>query len=99
MKKEMFRRPTRMVHRLGELEDDQGPFSSGSFDGGIPRSLSKRRSPPLQIQTHGEHRFVEPLSPVVKGNAGVKAKLNGPAPDVPDMLAQAIPAGTKKRKA
>lgn len=98
MKKEMFRRPTRMVHRFGELEGE-GPLDGQRFDAEIPRSPRVRSSPALSIKRQGEHRWVDPMSPVVKPGGVKRASLNGPAPDVPDMLAQPIPASTKKRRA
>jgi len=94
LKREFFRRPARMTHRF---DGDDAPFTSREFDDATPRTLRNRRSPPLEVQAHGEHVWIEPQSPVVTP-AGRKTSINGPSPDVPDAIAQPIPAGTKKRK-
>lgn len=97
MKRDIFRRGTRMTHRFGECENDEPFMPLATFDPKFPTGVTARRgSPPLNIQTHGEHRYTPIMSPVVKPGGGV-ASLNGPAPDEVDRVEMAIPANTKKR--
>lgn len=98
MKKEWFRRGTRMVHRFQQCEAYGDYLDNATFDLGAPISPSQRHSKSLTVQRFGEYRYLDPLSPVVSSKTGREASLNGPAPDVADPVAQTIPVGTVKRK-
>jgi len=101
MKREIFRRGVRMQHPFGELESRSDPLGSQSFDPRFPKSvqnLSRRgASPPLSVQTHGQHDYRPDSSPVCKPGRGV-ASANGPSPDVAMDVAMPVPIGTTRRK-
>lgn len=94
LKREIFRRGTRMVHRFG-FQHTQDPFESQAFDADIPISPSKLSSRSLQMSKDGEYRYYEPQSPISK--PGGLARLNGPARDNSDPIAQTVPMGTIER--
>lgn len=96
MKRDIFRRGTRMTHRFGPTENDEPFMPLATFDPGIPLEPKKQHSKPLTMQQHGEYRYTPILSPIVKPN-GTLASLNGPAPDVVDCVEMQVPASTKKR--
>lgn len=98
LKREIFRRATRMVHRFGDDLSPSDPVGGRSFDPGFPVSPSQRSSRALEVQRDGEYRYCDPQSPVVSTKTGRTASLNGPAPDLSDAIAQTIPPGTVKRK-
>jgi hypothetical protein len=97
LKKEIFRRGTRMVHRFDSATGEGDPLGQSTFDPGFPIGVKAGGgSRALTMHKDGEHRYDQPLSPIVKYKGG-KANLNGPAPDNSDMPAQTIPLGTVKR--
>lgn len=97
MKREIFRRGVRMVHTFGTLEQRSDPLGSGTFEPRFPMRPNELSSPPLEIHTHGEYRYREAPSAIVKPN-GTTASLSGPAPDMPEMFAIPVPVSTRKRK-
>ena len=98
MKKEIFRRPTRMVHPFGETERINDPMGSQSFDFTPPIFPRQRGADGVNIKNHGLHDVFSPSrSPITKPSGGL-ASLGGPAPDWAEACAAPIPASTKKRK-
>jgi hypothetical protein len=96
VKREIFRRGVRMTHRFGELEGQNDPLGSGTFDPKFPERMDTLSSKPLESCSLGEHQFREATSPVCKPNGGC-ASINGPAPDYAEMLARPFPVGSKRR--
>lgn len=97
LKREIFRRGTRMTHRFGP-NTSPDPFDSSSFDPGFPIAPNVRHSKSLEVQREGEYRFLDPQSPVVSTKTGRAASTNGPAPDLSDPIAQTVPSNTVKRR-
>jgi hypothetical protein len=92
-----------MQHQFGSLEDVNGPFfGPGTFDPKfeqarrVDRLSAQAATPPLEVSDHGEHFYAPERSAVVKPS-GAHASLNGPSPDVPEMIARPIPVGTRRR--
>jgi hypothetical protein len=100
VKKDWFRRGVRMQHPFGDLEGRSDPWGTRTFEESWPKrvdDLSKQAAgKPLEIQQYGEHQYREAPSPVCKP-AGGYASLNGPAPDLPQIIGTPIPVGTKRR--
>lgn len=96
MKRDIFSRPARFVHKFGELETRSDPIEVNTFKFPTP-TFPQRKSPQLHVQQHGEHSYRPESSPVCKANGGY-ATLNGPAPDKAEELGRPIPVGTKRRK-
>lgn len=97
LKREMFLRGVRMTHRFGSNDD---PFQNGEyFDAPYPngiRSVNMNGRGGFNGKRNGLAVYTEPFSGVDKAKGG-KASLSGPKPDRPDMIAEAIPTGTRKR--
>jgi hypothetical protein len=104
MKRDIFRRSTRMQHYFGELETRNDPLMgpSDSFDPKFPivhNNMDNRRnnSGPLEIQRFGRHDMGSPSrSGVCKPSGGV-ASLDGPEPDQAENAAAPLPASTQMR--
>lgn len=96
MKKDIFSRPARFVHKFGELETRSDPLEVNTFDF-KPPVFPKRGSPALEVHQHGEAYYRKEPSPVQKPD-GTLATLNGPAVDYAEAAARPIPTGTKRRK-
>lgn len=97
MKSDMFSPQVRMTHRYGEAEKMDDPLGGRTFDYKAPTPGESLRSGPLTVQTHGEHRYQQPMSPVEKFRGGC-ASISGPAPDLPSAVAFVVPASTKARR-
>lgn len=103
MKRDVFKRGTRMTHKFGETEDINDPVQRNTFpffeDQKCvrPERLSEFGHS-CEVQDYGEHEMFNPArSPVQKPN-GQFASNNGPAPDMAEGIAAPIPFSTKKRK-
>ena len=97
MKRDIFRRPTRMVHPFGEIERINDPRGENSFEFKAPMPGRNRRTGPLTIQQHGDHDVFSPSrSPICKPGGGT-ASLAGPKPDWAEAIAAPIPPSTKRR--
>lgn len=98
LKREMFLRGVRMVHRFGDPDDQNVMGQSEYFDFKGPKlpKSDKMPSQRLNIQSHGLHAWTRPQSGVTKARGG-KASLSGPALDVADAMAETAPTSTKKR--
>lgn len=100
MKREIFRRGVRMQHQFGDLEGRNDPLGQGTFDPRFPERVSDLSkagaSRPLEVQREGERFYRDSPSPVCKPGGGY-ASLNGPAPDLPQVLAMPMPVGSKRR--
>lgn len=100
MKRDIFRRGVRMQHKFGDLEQHDDMLNIGTFDMPMPRrvdDLSKRAAGrPCEVQTDGQHFYRPEPSPVCKPSGGY-ATLNGPTPDLPQMVGMPVPVGTKRR--
>lgn len=101
LKREVFLRPTRMVHRFGERDDPLMPFSDQqTFDMGYvdyPKSKNRPQAGPFNSKTKGLHVNVEPFSGVDKHRGG-KASFSGPNPDWPDVYGNPVPVSTEMRR-
>jgi hypothetical protein len=101
IKREIFKRPTRMVHRFDEnastsnADPIMGPGET--FDARFPLPGRERRSPPLSAQTHGQHEMFNPNRSPIQKPAGRAADFNGPEPDYAEQIAAPIHPSTKKR--
>lgn len=99
LKKEMFLRGVRMVHRFGDPDDQNvmGQSEYFEFNGPQPPLSSRNRaSQAPDIQKNGLHVQTKPQSAVTKFRGG-RASLSGPTLDVADSMAQTAPTSTKKR--
>lgn len=98
LKKEMFARGCRFQHRFGDKDDPymDGQYFNAPYPSGVKTS-SKNGAGAFYGKKRGLQVWTEPLSPVDKFRGG-KASLSGPREDVPDMIAERVPAGTAKRK-
>lgn len=99
MKRDMFKRPTRMVHHFGATEKINDPLGANTFDYKPPMAGSNMpgSSPGFSVQSKGVHDMFSPVrSPVQKPN-GKFASINGPEPDYTEQIAAPIPVSTKKR--
>lgn len=96
MKKDLFRRNTRMTHRFGKAEHDD-PLGDQTFNPQFPKGVTDGGSKPLTVKAHGQHRYCPDLSGVISPT-GHKASLNGPAPDYADEVTAMVPANSKRRK-
>jgi hypothetical protein len=98
MKRDIFRRGVRMQHQFGTLEQVNDPWGTQTWEEEWPKRVDRLsgfgRS--MEISQHGERFYAPERSAVVKP-AGGHASLNGPAPDVPELIARPIPVGTKRR--
>lgn len=99
MKRDVFRRPQRMVFKFGETERANDPLGSASFDFAGKHMLmpGQGRSAPSTVQKDGEHQWSPPRSPIQKPS-GRMASICGPSPDVANVIAYQVPDSTKKRK-
>jgi len=97
MKRDFFQRPTRMVHKFGELERINDPLGAHTFD--PPKHLfpGQLSSPSMEIQQYGEHDTFAPARSGVSKPNGRLANTTGPAPDWAQAIAAPIPVSTKKR--
>lgn len=97
LKREIFLRPNRMVHRFGESDD---PLSSSEyFDAPYPdgiKSVRQHGQGGFTSKEKGQHSFREELSPVNKFRGG-DASLEGPKPDYADAVARRTPSSTVDR--
>jgi hypothetical protein len=98
MMRDIFRRGVRMVHRFGTLEERVEPWGAHTFEPHIPERVDELSGTgrSCEVQEYGEHSYREPSSAVVKPS-GATASINGPSPDLPQILAMPIPVGTKRR--
>ena len=96
MKRELFRRPNRMVHKFSGLENDDPLASRETFDPGFPTE-PQQSSRPLSVQKDGLHEYREPRSPITKPT-GADASINGPVPDYAGAMGASVPASTKNRR-
>lgn len=96
LKKDLFQRGPRMTHRFGQLAKDDF-IGTGTFELPLPDGVKREGTNQLLKTRCGQHDYYEPLSPVVKPN-GVRASMNGPAPDPAGEWAVPVPASTQKRK-
>lgn len=104
MKKDIFRRGTRMVHKFGEIEGRSDPVygDQGVFDPRFPivhnnMSGARNNSPPITLQGHGEFRYFSQPGSAIAKPTGRLASLNGPQPDYADAIASPVPVGTSQR--
>lgn len=98
MKRDIFRRPTRMTHHFGETEKINDPMGENTFDFKTPVFPVQRGSDNVNIKARGVHDVFSPSrSPVQKMN-GELASLGGPRPDYLEACIAPIPVSTKKRK-
>jgi hypothetical protein len=98
LKREIFSRPNRMVHKFGELLEREDPLGVETFDFHRPMRVSDHSDTarPATSQQYGLHNYRPDPSPVVKPN-GECAHSDGPTLDVPMDFAMPIPVGTKRR--
>lgn len=96
MKREIFRRGVRMTHPFGTLEECSDPWGTRTFDPRFPERVDQLHSPPAEIHQYGERFYAPERSAVIKPT-GAAASLNGPSPDIPELIARPIPIGTKRR--
>lgn len=96
LKKDWFQRGVRMTHRFGESTRDDF-LGTGTFELPLPDGVKREGTNQILKCRQGQHDYYEPLSPVVKPN-GVRANMNGPAPDPAGEWAVPVPAGTNKRR-
>ena len=102
MRKDIFRRPQRMVHKFGETEKIDDPLGRQTFDFYEQHKRTRtselsQRTPPCTVQGYGEARtYSEPRSPVEKFSGGL-ASVAGPAIDYAEALARPMPVPSKKR--
>jgi hypothetical protein len=100
MKREIFSRGVRMIHKFGELESRSDPLGSTTFE--LPRPIRvddlSKQCPAgfIEAKTHGEHNYRPDSSPVCKPGGGY-ASFNGPKPDLAETFARPFPVGTKRR--
>jgi hypothetical protein len=100
LKREIFMRPTRMVHRFGDGDDPwiQGDteYFTAPYPNGI-KTVNANGKQSFSAKTHGLSVHTEPLSPVSKFRGG-KASLSGPKIDSADAIAEAVPPSTRERR-
>lgn len=100
MKKEIFSRPTRMIHPFEQLVDRQDPLATQTFEAPWPKRVDDLSKPgagrPCTSQDYGLHNYRPDSSPVVKPG-GQCARSDGPTPDFAVELAMPVPVGTKRR--
>lgn len=100
MKREIFSRGVRMIHKFGELEQRDDPFGTSTFEMPTPIRVDElsQQNPRgfLEAKTHGEHNYRPDSSPVCKPDGGY-ASFNGPKPDPVEPFSRPIPVGTKRR--
>ena len=99
LKKEIFARPNRMVHRFGDKDDpyqsDQY-FEMPSLPNGI-KTVNANGKGSFTGREKGLAVYTEPFSGVDKFKGGA-ASLSGPKLDGPDSVAETLPASTKMRR-
>lgn len=95
MKRDIFGRGTRYVHKFGEIEGKSDPLGE-TFDPKFP-IFPQSRSGPIERQRHGEHNMFGPVGSPVCKPSGSLASLNGPAPDAAEGFAKPVPQGTRLR--
>jgi hypothetical protein len=99
MKRDFFRRGTRMTHKFGEIEGRADPLygNEAVWQPPAPPFPGTLHTPPYEGQQHGEDRaFARPNSAVCKPT-GALASIAGPQEDYADTLARPMPVGTSKR--
>lgn len=97
MKREIFSRPTRFIHKFGETEARDDPMERHTFEFKGPENPNGGgRSAPCEVQTYGETGYRPASSPVQKPGGGF-ATLDGPALDLAEDFARPVPVGTKRR--
>jgi hypothetical protein len=97
LKKEIFSRGVRMIHKFGDLIKRSDPIQKDVFEPHFPLGLNQRHGTQLHQVDKGEHAYRPDSSPVVKPS-GKPASFNGPAPDNAEVMARPVPVGTKRRK-
>lgn len=101
MRREWFKRPTRMVHKFGETEKINDPLNTQTFEPPILPSVvdtfAERQQTKREAQQFGEHELFNPARSPVQTPSGRFASFNGPAPDWAEGIAAPVPTSTKKR--
>lgn len=97
LKREIFSRSNRMVHKFGETQRIDDPMQRHTFNLPMPNPVGVASTKPCNVQEYGEHNWRQESSPVQKPSGGM-ATINGPSLDEPGMFAMAIPVSTKRRK-
>ncbi len=98
LKREIFMRPNRMVHRFGD-KDDPWVMPEQYFDFEGPKGVKVKNGPtpkPCSIQDYGLKVHTPPQSPVTKARGGRAAF--GPRVDNADTVAEALPPSTRERR-
>lgn len=101
MKRDIFRRGNRMVHKFGEIEGKDDPLfgsHSSKFEPQFPVGIGEHRSPPITSKQYGEHDMFSPSRSQIQKPGGGLASFSGPKPDLAELVAAPVPVGTKKRK-
>lgn len=100
MKREWFRRPTRFQHQFGETEKLNDPLGVRTWElPDFPLPGAERFSQfgdKREIQQYGEHKHREDPSPI-QTPSGRMASTDGPAPDLPQIIAMPVSIGTLTR--
>ena len=98
MKRDIFRRNVRYQHQFGSLETVNDPWGTQTFEPEWPKRVDRLSGggKPCEISEYGEHFYAPERSAVIKPS-GEHASLNGPVPDIAELIGRPIPVGTKRR--
>jgi hypothetical protein len=98
LKKDFFKRPTRMQHGFEETAKIDDPLGRNTFEFRSPLPGREKCTPGFDVQRHGLHDTFSPArSPVQKPN-GQFASINGPSVDEAEAIGAPWPVGVKRRK-
>lgn len=102
MRRDIFKRATRMTHKFGATDAINDPLGMQTFDfyGDQKRTRVgdlSRPGHPSTVQQHGEHELFNPPRSPVQTPSGRFASKDGPAPDYAEGVAAPVPVSTKKR--
>ena len=103
MRSDIFKRPTRMVHKFDAIERSNDPMGTSTFDFYEQHKrtrvseLGNHRVRSCTVQQHGEYEMFSPSRSAVEKPGGGLASISGPKPDYAEQLGAPVPVSTKKR--